>query len=316
MSTTTVCDAVVTPRFSGHQSFTVRYGWLKKAVDALAQDRTIFNRDDALVVLGVGKNMVRSIRFWSISTGILEERSEPESRTKQLQLTSIGKFLFGPQGRDPYLEEPGTLWLLHWQLCSNPNCPTTWHWAFNFFPDVEFTKERLGKSLQGLVDANGWTRVAPSTLRRDVDCFVRSYVASRNVKAEVLEDTLDCPLVELQLIQEVEAGYVYAFARDDHPSLPSWVVAFALAQFWESRSPNRDTMNFDDVAYRPGSPGQVFKLSEDGLTRHLEALESITDRALGYDMTAGLRQVYRRKQIDSNSILAANLRRRKRRVEK
>ena len=61
------------PSFAGHETFTLRYGWLKKAVDAVHEDPIVFTRDDALVRLGVGKNMVRSIRHWGLATGILEE---------------------------------------------------------------------------------------------------------------------------------------------------------------------------------------------------------------------------------------------------
>jgi hypothetical protein len=301
------------PHFAGHETFPLRYGWLKKAVDGIGENPALFSRDDALVSLGVGKNMVRSIRHWGLATNVLEEDADvPNNRGRSLRLTSLGKFVFGRSGVDPYLEEPGTLWLLHWQLCSAPDGPTTWHWAFNHFPDVEFTKERLVKSLQSVVDTNEWSRVAPSTLRRDVDCFVRTYTASRATRTLVLEDTLDCPFIELQLIQELDDGHLYSFVRSDHPSLPSWVVAFAVAEYWERHAANRDTLNFDDVAYRPGSPGQVLKLSEDGLARHLEELDRVTAHAIGYDVTAGLRQLYRRKRITSQRVLQESVAKEKR----
>ena len=52
--------------FSGHESFALRYLWLKKGYDALADNPEFFQRDDAMVILGVGKNMVRSIRHWGL----------------------------------------------------------------------------------------------------------------------------------------------------------------------------------------------------------------------------------------------------------
>lgn len=234
----------------------------------------------------------------------MKERDDvPNNRGRELGLTQLGKSIFGRGGGDPYLEEPGSLWLLHWQLCSNPAGPTAWHWIFNHFPDVEFTKDRLIESLQLTVETNEWTRVAPSTLRRDVDCFIRTYTPSRATRGLVLEDTLDCPFIELQLVHDVEGGHIYSFARGDHSSLPSSIVAYAIVQYWDSHAAKRNTLNFDDIAYRPGSPGQVFKLSEDGLTRHLEQLEDATHRALGFDVTAGLRQIYRRKSSPPEQIL-------------
>ena len=65
------------PSFAGHQTFAVRSGWLKKGLDGLsdptAGGATLFTRDDALVTLGVGKNMVQSIRHWLLVTRMAEE---------------------------------------------------------------------------------------------------------------------------------------------------------------------------------------------------------------------------------------------------
>ena len=58
------------PSFAGHQTFALRAGWLKKGLDAIEDDPQIFTRDDALVVLGVGKNMVSAIRHWLLATGL------------------------------------------------------------------------------------------------------------------------------------------------------------------------------------------------------------------------------------------------------
>ena len=44
--------------FSGHETFPFRYTWLKKAVDAVNDDSSIFTQESALSTLGVGKNMV------------------------------------------------------------------------------------------------------------------------------------------------------------------------------------------------------------------------------------------------------------------
>ena len=217
----TVIENIQTPRFAGHETFSLRYGWLKKAVDATAADPLVFTRDDALVTLGVGKNMVRSIRHWGLATGILEEDPEQQNnRGRHIRPSALGDMLFEARGLDPYLEEPGTLWLVHWRLASRPEGPTTWYWVFNHFAEGEFTKARLITALQDLSEQGDWTRVAENSLKRDVDCFIRTYVPSRATKTQVLEDTLDCPLAELGLIQEIEGGRIYAFARGEHPSLP------------------------------------------------------------------------------------------------
>ena len=116
-------------------------------------------------------------------------------------------------------------------------------------------------------------------------------------KTLVLEDSLDSPLAELGLIQEIEGGRIHAFARGEHSSLPLSVFVYALLDYWQNAAAHREVLSFDELAFQPGSPGRVFKLSENAVSDYLESLERFTDRAMGYDVTGGLRQVYRRKPL-------------------
>ena len=65
--------AAIQHSFSGHETFPFRFPWLKKGFDAVRADAGVFSRDDAITTLGVGKNMVRSIRHWCLTAGILQE---------------------------------------------------------------------------------------------------------------------------------------------------------------------------------------------------------------------------------------------------
>ena len=49
--------------FSGHETFVCRHFWLKKGYDFIKSGHS-FSQDDAVVRLGVGKNMVTAISFW------------------------------------------------------------------------------------------------------------------------------------------------------------------------------------------------------------------------------------------------------------
>jgi hypothetical protein len=101
--------------FSGHETFPFRYPWLKKGFDAVREDPFVFLRDHAIITLGVGKNMVRSIRHWCLTAGVLAESRHGGGA---LQPTELGTLLLADEGLDPYLEDPATLWILHWQITS------------------------------------------------------------------------------------------------------------------------------------------------------------------------------------------------------
>ena len=95
--------------FSGHQTFPFRYSWLPKGVRGLAADPVLFRREDALVRLGVGKNMVSSIQHWCDTLKLTV--SNP--RRGVSSATPFGQAIFADGAWDPFLEDRGTLWLLH-----------------------------------------------------------------------------------------------------------------------------------------------------------------------------------------------------------
>lgn len=278
--------------FSGHETFPFRYTWIKKAVDAVARDGCAFQADDAAVRLGVGKNMVASIRHWGVVTGMLEEGpGRCGGRVRQLQATYLGRSLLGDDGWDPFLEDPGTLWLLHWQIASRPAGATTWWWVFNQFPATVFTRSELLDALQALVSQRGATRVTGATLKRDLDVFLRTYApqARRNT---VLEDTLDCPLAELGVIRASRRDQTYALVRGSHDTLPDGIFAWALAEHLVRRPARAPTVTLEDLAFGAGAPGRVFCLDEPGLLGRLDRIEALTEGGVVFDETAGLKQVY------------------------
>jgi hypothetical protein len=285
--------------FSGHETFPFRYPWLKKGVDGVRADPEVFLRDDAITTLGVGKNMVRSIRHWCLTAGVVAE-DRPGARA--LRVTDFGKLLLSNDGLDPYLEDPATLWLLHWQIASSRARATTWFWTFSHFHEPEFTREALTSALAHWAQTLPGKPVAESSLRRDVEVFLRTYVPSRTGRGAVLEDSLDCPLVELGLIVPA-AGQSYQFRRGTQKGLPDAILLYAVLQFWGAFAPAAETLAVHELARQPGSPGRIFKMDESGLIDRLEAVDRVTDNAIAYAETAGLRQLYRRRHLDAAEIL-------------
>jgi hypothetical protein len=288
--------------FSGHETFPFRYPWLKKGFDAVREDGDVFLRDDAITTLGVGKNMVRSIRHWCLAAGVLEEN--PDTRGGALRASDFGTLLLDDdEGLDPYLEDPATLWLLHWRIASSRFRAATWFWTLSHFHEPEFTREALASAVFGWTQTLGGKPVAYISVKRDVDCFLRTYVASRQPRGGTAEDSLDCPLVELGLL--THAGELYCFRRGAQPTLQDGILLYAVLRFWESFAPAAETLALHDLVRQPGCPGRLFKIDESSLAERLEGVGRKTDGALQYGETAGLRQLYRRERLDPLEALAA-----------
>ena len=281
-----------TVSFSGHETFTLRHGWLKKAVDAVRADPKVFVNENAMVDLGVGKNMVRSIRHWALAADIVSEA--PGTRGAELSVTKFGDLVFGEHGYDPFLEDLNTLWLIHWKLATNERRSTGWCWMFNLLRSDEFTRDSLSELFISELKRRNISGPSASSLRRDIDCVLRTYAGTR-MKGELVEESLDCPLVELELISS-EDGILFRFARGSKKSISDYVFLHCLLEFWQARA-SGESLAFSEIAFGHGSPGSVFKLDENSVAVRLEQLEKTTGGALIYDETAGLKQVYRRRNV-------------------
>lgn len=285
------------PQFSGHETFPLRYGWLKKVYDRVAAtEGDVNNRaacwdDDAIARFGVGKNMVGSMRHWAKAAGITEEPSANSVRT-----TELGRKLFGPGGLDPYMEHPATLWLIHWQLAARSE-KTTWFWAFSHYPAIMFERDKVIKHLERLAKDRNWSRVAHSTVSSDVACFIRTYVARQPSGKVGHDDALESPLTELGLIKAIGKKDGFRFVRGPKSTLGNGVFIYALLDFW-SRYSKTATLSFEAIAHAPGSPGRVFAFDENDVGGRLALVDDVTDGALRWSETAGLKQVVRNIELD------------------
>ena len=305
--------------FAGHETFPLRYGWLKKAYDAVKAthavnpDSTaaIFTEDASIARFGVGRNMVLSMRHWGLATGVLVSVDVPGARIPRIEPGQLGDLLFGPHG-DPHLEHPGSLWLLHWRLASRPGRAAAWHWAFNEFHEPTFDRDlmsrRLTRRWHELQDAGQLPRerkLSEVTLRRDVECLVRTYHAAAAGGRRAPEDSIESPLAELGLIQKAGLGELFRFRRGPKPSLPDEVFLFALIDFWLDQYANRRSFSVDFLTYERGSPGLVFLLDEDSVAEQLARLDELTRGALTWDESSGMRQIYAPKleSLDGWAIL-------------
>ena len=261
--------------FARHETFHPRYGWFRKAYAATKCDPHIFIREDAPALIGVGKNMVRAIRFWGLAAKLIDGDRQAGSIP-----TEFGHALFGKSGWDPYMEDPGTLWLLHWQLLAPPSLLPVWWIAFNEFHAVEFTDEVLDHAVTvGLDSVGEWKKPHPSSVRKDVNALLRTYAPAERSKrsGHSIDDRLDCPLRELGLIRRSQATGSYRFVLGAKPTLPPAIVSYAVLNYLDYTKTGGNTATLSRLAHEPGAPGHAFKLTEADLFTALQQTATTTD---------------------------------------
>ncbi|MBD2653174.1 DUF4007 family protein [Synechocystis sp. FACHB-383] len=278
------------PIFARHETFHPRFGWLKKGFDRAKANSRIFLVEDAPMLLGVGKNMVRSIRYWCEAFKLLEDD----------QPTIFGEALLGDQGWDSYLEDPASLWLLHWKLLETPCLASAWWFTFNQFNRLEFTDRDLLDALLDYGDRLSGN-IAESSLKKDVSCLLRMYAKQPNVKKFIAsEESLDCPFVDLGLISPA-GGNHYLFRLGYKPTLVPEVILYAVLNYAQRVNETARTIPLAKLLYDEGSPGMVFKLTESSLCGAIETVGR-SHNQLGLEDAAGKLQFW----FDSEPIALAN----------
>lgn len=255
---------MLNPVFARHETFHPRFGWLKKGFDAVQKEPKVFLQEDAPVRLGVGKNMVRSIRYWCSAFKVLENDTFSEFGTK----------LLADGGWDEFLENPASLWLLHWNLLK-PTCEATaWYFTFHVFRQVEFSATDLLEALCKYRDSLG-SRIVDSSLQKDVSCILRMYV-EQGTKTSVSEDSIDCPFTELGIIQTLGNSKHYAFQIGPKANLPPEVIVAACLEFAASKGKQK-TISISTLTFDVGSPGLAFKLNESAICDAIEQVERYSE---------------------------------------
>ena len=283
------------PQLSGHETFAIRYGWLKKAFDAVrcsedaqVDNRYVFTGPDAIARFGIGKNMVASMRHWATVTGIIGD----DHVRRHVFTTRLGREVFSEGGLDPYMENPSTAWLLHWKLCGS-DTKTTWFWVFHHYPSISFEREGLVQGIEKLAKDQNWTRASVATIRRDVSCFIRTYVPHMPSASSNYEDDLESPLTELGLIKATGHRDGFRFVRGPKPSLGTGVFGYAITEYWRRNYPRASTLSFEALSHEPGSIGRAFLLEDNDMVEMLMALEDVSRGIYRWSETAGLKQLIR-----------------------
>lgn len=282
--------ATVGLAFARHETFYPRFGWLKKGLDAAMADAEVFLREDAAARLGVGKNMARSIRYWCHAFKLLDEANVPGSRSLASVPSAFGTQLLGPGGWDPFLEDPASLWLLHWKLLMVPCSATAWHVAFGVLPAAEFSTDSLTEALAEYTAVmHPGARTAPSSFRKDAALIARMY-GEVYAGAAASEETLQCPFADLGLLRPGAAPRTYAFHFGAKPGLPADIVVAACLEYAAAEGTSARTVRLSRLLRDPSGPGMVFKLTEGVLC---EAIDEVArrERRVRLSDTGGLVQL-------------------------
>jgi hypothetical protein len=275
--------------FSGHDSFQCRQLWLKKGFDYIKSEKS-FNDEDAVVKLGVGKNMVSAIRYWMKAFNIIDNKDIP---------TEFGTKLFDDNGYDPFLEDDASLWLLHYQIIKT-GLASTYSILFNEFrkEKILFTKDNFVNYLKRRRETESYLVFNENTVADDFVVFVKMY-QSNEVNKDV-EDSFSGILSELELLKTIGKGKEeqYQIENSERDKLPEAVLLFSILD-----NPSYgDSIGLNTLEHDNNSPGSIFCLNRSGLTSKISEIVH-HNKQITFTDHAGIKELQFKRKPNAYSIL-------------
>lgn len=261
--------------FAKHETFYIREGWLFKGMAAIkrAEDHnqlpTIFLDNDGPERLGIGRNMVRALRYWIEATGLAAQHLE--QRQAVHRLTEFGAWVWQ---YDRYLEDRTSLWLIHYHLITNRELATTWYWFFNHYAPAAFEPDACLESLKLWVLAESNKSIAEASLKKDISCLIRTYVPSE--KKRTPEELTESPLARLGLMLPLDSQAKqpsrYRLERANPLQLDPLVMLYVLVDRQHKVRPNEQQVSLEQVLRESLNAGRVFNLTTTTITELLALL--------------------------------------------
>lgn len=268
---------------SGHESFPCKTLWLTKGYNFMVNGGN-FNASDAVIALGVGKNMVSSIRYWLKVFGL----------SLQDKPTDIAKYLFNKKnGVDRYIESLGTLWLLHYLLVSLKEA-TLYHITFVQFQKERkaFEREHLVNFVKRLMIEDGKDKVFNiNTTKKDVGVLLQNYAQPYKVRS--FEDYSSL-LIDLDLIRTEDNGKSFAFNIEGKRKVPMEIFLYAVLQEkGKDKSVSYDTLQ---------EIGLMFCMTDSEVIVMVQSIGETYSEYVQYSDNAGIRQLLFKEGLSLNGM--------------
>lgn len=258
-------------KFRAHETFFIRKGWLSKGLRYVMQKPDVFvdKKENPMDVLGIGANMVKSLRYWLQAVGLT---SEPSKGKRVQELTDFGKLVFE---HDRYIEELGTLYFLQYKLVTNEDMAPAWYYFFNVFAMQEFGKDDFLEQIQSYLKMKE-IKVALRSLTDDFNCIISTYVPKykSNTSKDSPENNITCPFGELGLIDilsRVHGNYIYKKSIPTARNFNPWVVLAVIID----RADRRIEIGLNELLTSECNIGKVFNLDSICMLEILHEVERI-----------------------------------------
>jgi hypothetical protein len=271
-------EKIDTTFFAGHESFYLREGWLKKSLDIVEGKPYIFQGKylkEAINSLGVGANMVKSMRYWLELCGLICKKKDC------YELTEIAILL---RSHDPYFQHLSSLWIIHSLVAENSPL-----WRFIFIEQDLPVFDRL--SVHDRVDSRLkeiGKKFAKKTINDSISVFINTYLADK--ASNDPENNIISPFSKLKIMNHFDNKFV--FRTIDHSEFSPYLIYFLYLS----------DKSVEQIAQREiyDKLRKIMRIESNSLRKVLDYLEN--QGVIRIDRAAGLNNIIKIKQFTREKV--------------
>ena len=256
-----------------HESFSIREGWLAKGIKNVKDNSKTFSSAEATDILGIGTNMVKSLKYWMSATCLIKEEN------REIILSEFGRLL---DKYDPYLEDIFSLWLIHIKMMLNIEDAYIYNLFFNKCGKKSFSKRDLYEQLT-LNLKNEKLEYNENILQDEVNMIIKTYAIDE--KIDNPENNFISPLSELNLIKKIDRD-TYERNKPDYRNLNYLIVFYLIEQLLSYK----DYISIDELLKVDNSPAKLLNLDKNLINEYLDEMKR--NDLIIINRTAGLNMVY------------------------
>lgn len=271
-------------KLKGHESFSIREGWLTKGIFEVSKNPKIFSEKNLTEIFGIGTNMVKSLKYWLIVSNLILE-----NKKNYYVLSELGELI---KEYDPYMEDIFSLYFIHSYIVQNTERALIWNLFFNKCNMAEFSKDDIQARIEYILNSKNLEYNA-KILRDEISALLKTYTNEQ--KNDTPENNFTCPLVELKLVKKIDKN-TYKKEKSTLNNLDPYVVFWLLI----NQAKERDSINIEELLKDDNSVGRILNLDKITLNNYLDYLKRVG--LITLNRTAGLNMVYINKRYTMQEI--------------
>lgn len=267
-----------------HESFSIREGWLAKGIKNIKENNKTFSSAESTDILGIGTNMVKSLRYWMSATCLAKEEN------RETTLTEFGELI---DKYDSYLEDIFSWWLIHIKMMLNIDDAYIYNLFFNKCGKKSFSKRDIYEQLASNLK-NEKLEYNENILQDEVSMIIKTYAIDE--KIDNPENNFISPLSELNLIKKIDRD-TYERNKPDYRNLNYLIVFYLIEQLLD----NKDYISIDELLKLDNSPAKLLNLDKNLINEYLDEMKR--NGLVLINRTAGLNMVYFQKKLSLEDIM-------------